>query len=902
MEDKKRSGESNIEALLEYADSIIATLREPFLVLDRSLRIISANQAFYATFKVNEKDTIGQLLPDLGDRQWNVPKLIELLKEIVSGKKVVNDYEVRHKFEHIGERVMLLNARHLRLPKEAAAIMAPEVGGEELILLAIEDVTERKRLQAELKESEERYRRAFETSRDGLLLIHKTEGSILNSNESIRELLGYSHEELMEKKLWEIGSVKDHKDFQKMVKKLETDGVVHYEETPVKTQKGLSINTEIILVNKAKVLQCNIRDITERRRTEGELTQAKEQQYRTLIENLPGKVFLKDRNSTYISCNENYAKDLKIRPEEIAGKTDYAFFPTHLAEKYRADDKRVMKSGETENLEEEYIIIGDYLNEAKRAVINTVKVPVRDKAGNVTGLFGLFWDITERKKAEEALRVSEKKIHAIFDQTFQFIGMMTTDGRLIEANRTAMQFAGIKESDCIGRFFWDTPWWTHSKEMQDKLRDAVIKAALGESVFFEATHLAADKSVHYIDFSLKPVRDQDGKVIFLIPEGRDITERKKAEEALRESESEFRTIVEGSNDGIIFCETETRKIIFANDAMTRLLGRSKEEIVTMTIQDLHHKDDWGSVRREFERHVSGEISTSANIPVVRRDGGIFFADITSSNLDIKGKRHFVAFFRDITERKKIETEREVAIRRQQAVNALQQSLLAPAALEHKLRAITASIVRIFKADFCRIWLIRPGDMCEKGCIHAAVKEGSHVCRYRDKCLHLISSSGRYTRIDGKSHARVPFGCYKIGRVASGEEHRFLTNDVINDPRVHDHEWARHLGLVSFAGYQLKVPGGETMGVLALFAKRPITPAEDAILDSLSVTAAFITQQAAANEEMIQARAMKTSAEMKTDFTGMVSHELRTPLTAIKEGVSVVLDKTTGDINEEQAKY
>lgn len=133
------------------------------------------------------------------------------------------------------------------------------------------------------------------------------------------------------------------------------------------------------------------------------------------------------------------------------------------------------------------------------------------------------------KKSEEALRVSESKIRALFDQTFQLIGMMTLDGTLVEANRTAIQFAGIKESDCIGKPFWDTPWWTHSEEMQVKLREAVEKAANGETVGFEATHLAADGNTHYLDFSIKPIKDGNGKVIFLMPEGRDITEHKQFE-------------------------------------------------------------------------------------------------------------------------------------------------------------------------------------------------------------------------------------------------------------------------------------------------------------------------------------------------------------------------------------
>jgi len=141
-------------------------------------------------------------------------------------------------------------------------------------------------------------------------------------------------------------------------------------------------------------------------------------------------------------------------------------------------------------------------------------------------------DITERKAAEAALRESERKSRAIFDQTFQFIGLMTPDGTLIEANRTSMSFAGIEESDVLGRPFWETPWWTHSPELQDRLRDAVREAAAGQFVRFEATHPAADGTHHILDFSLKPVTDESGNVVFLIPEGRDITERKRAEAEL----------------------------------------------------------------------------------------------------------------------------------------------------------------------------------------------------------------------------------------------------------------------------------------------------------------------------------------------------------------------------------
>ncbi len=126
--------------------------------------------------------------------------------------------------------------------------------------------------------------------------------------------------------------------------------------------------------------------------------------YQVLIENLPQKIFLKDRNSVYLSCNNNLAIDLKIDANDIVGKTDYGFFPKELADKYRRDDKRIIKSRITEDIEEEYLV------EGKKVFVRTVKTPVIDENKNVIAILGIFWDITEKKKAIKNLRKSQKNL------------------------------------------------------------------------------------------------------------------------------------------------------------------------------------------------------------------------------------------------------------------------------------------------------------------------------------------------------------------------------------------------------------------------------------------------------------------------------------------------------------
>ncbi|MBF0153147.1 MAG: PAS domain-containing protein [Magnetococcales bacterium] len=123
-----------------------------------------------------------------------------------------------------------------------------------------------------------------------------------------------------------------------------------------------------------------------------------EEHYRTLLESMPQKVFHKDTHSVYISCNPAFAEDLGISPEEMAGKTDYDFFPPDLADKYRADDQTVMHTGQPIEVEESYLRRGNVYT------VNTLKAPIRDDQERICGVLGIFWDITERKRHEQSLQ------------------------------------------------------------------------------------------------------------------------------------------------------------------------------------------------------------------------------------------------------------------------------------------------------------------------------------------------------------------------------------------------------------------------------------------------------------------------------------------------------------------
>lgn len=135
-------------------------------------------------------------------------------------------------------------------------------------------------------------------------------------------------------------------------------------------------------------------EIIERKRVEDVLRDS-ENRYRFLLDNITIRIFYKDKNSVYIACNENYAKDLHIKPEEIIGKTDDDFYPKELAEKYRTDDREVMESGQKKDIEEKYVKDGQEL------IIHIVKVPIRNEKGESIGILGSFLDITEKVNLEK---------------------------------------------------------------------------------------------------------------------------------------------------------------------------------------------------------------------------------------------------------------------------------------------------------------------------------------------------------------------------------------------------------------------------------------------------------------------------------------------------------------------
>ncbi len=321
-------------------------------------------------------------------------------------------------------------------------------------------------------------------------------------------------------------------------------------------------------------------------------------------------------------------------------------------------------------------------------------------------------------------------------------------------------------------------------------------------------------------------------------------ERAKAE---KRKDTLYQTLFENANDAIFTLDRDVFKN--CNQMALKMFGCEKKEDIIghspwefspetqpggrnsqkLAIETIHALET-GGAQRFFWDHI-------------KKDGTLFHTEVSLNRIDLEDTFLLQSIVRDITKQKK---EEDLIVKG----SLLKQKLLDTSDHTRQLKLIVDGVVEILGADFARIWLIGKADHCTQGCPHAIVSEGADVCVGQTNCLHLKVSSGRYTRTDGK-YSRIPFGSYKIGRIASGEYPGFMsndvTNDVLNDPSIHDKEWAKALNLVAFAGYQLQSETGEPMGVFGLFRQREIQPYEEKFIEELSQVASQVVQAGFAQE-------------------------------------------------------
>jgi PAS domain S-box-containing protein len=239
------------------AEAIVDTV-SPLLVLDPDLRVKMANESFYKHFQVSHAESDNCLVYELGNGQWDIPQLRTFLEDVLPRQSSFKGFEVTAEFETIGRRTMKLSGHPLESLQN--------------IVLLIDDITAERHLQATERASEIRYRRLFEAARDGILILNPETRKITDANPFMSELLGYPHEELLGKELWEIGLLQDEAASRAAFLELQKNTFIRYDNLPLQNKQGQIREVEFVSnvyeEDGGDVIQCNIRDITGRRAIE----------------------------------------------------------------------------------------------------------------------------------------------------------------------------------------------------------------------------------------------------------------------------------------------------------------------------------------------------------------------------------------------------------------------------------------------------------------------------------------------------------------------------------------------------------------------------------------------------------------------------------------------------------
>lgn len=391
---ERKQNENMVERAREYAEATLRTSPVPLLVLESDLRVVTANDAFYQRFQVKPEETEGRLVYELGNHQWDIPKLRDLLEGILSHQTWFEQFEVDHEFESIGRRTMLLNARRMEV----------EEGGAERIILVIEDITQRR--EAELANA---FRASIVDSSDDAIVTKSLDGLITSWNAGAERLFGYTAAEAVGRPITMLIPPDRQDEEPKIIEQLGRGEPVHHFETQRVRKDGtlvdISLTVSPVKDSDGRVIGASkvARDITASKRVEDALRQS-EERFRMLADNMAQLAWTCDVLGNVTWYNRRWLEYTGMSFEEMKGwDWSKVQHPDHLERVV----ERVKHSAETgEEWRDTFPLRG---RDGRYRWFLSRAVPIRDTAGSIVCWFGTNTDVTEQLEAEEALREADRR-------------------------------------------------------------------------------------------------------------------------------------------------------------------------------------------------------------------------------------------------------------------------------------------------------------------------------------------------------------------------------------------------------------------------------------------------------------------------------------------------------------
>lgn len=626
------------EEIPRFMESVFNAITDGITVIDRDFRITHMNRSlvhFYGYDKI--EDAIGKKCYEIfRNRKRQCPDCYS--KEVFKTGRPAHHFMER---EDIHGRPLIweLNLYPIR----------DEQGRITRVVYYSRNVTKERMLEEEVRESEKKLRDVFSVSRDMVAEVD-TSMKITFITENCKKFVGYTASEITGRNFLDLLAPESKKmALDNFKARVSGKKVPSLYEMNIVRKDGVVIPIEVNISIKKKDkkiigIVATARDISERKLAEDALKKS-EKRYRTLFEKSPESITLLDVKGDIIDCNKATEKLVGFKKKEIVGKhfdklltIDVKDLPL-IRKNYRKLAKGLsIKPYELEITQKSGL---------KRWIYITSSSLKRD--GEVIGFQVISRDITDRRQAEEKLRESEALYRILVETSPDGITLVDMDTNIIMTNAQGAKNLGytLKEVQGMNAFSLMAP------EDQPRIMETVSKLVeKGRIQNVEFNFIHKNGSRVPIEYNASLVLDKNGEPIYLLGISRNVSERKKAEEELRESEEKYSNLFEKSNDAI-FLHNLKGDIIDVNQKALDLLGYPKKEIKKLNISRLHPKKTLETSKRAFKT-ISKKGHVEFEVDFRKKNGDVFLAEVSSSLFEIGGKKVIQGIVRDITERKRAE--------------------------------------------------------------------------------------------------------------------------------------------------------------------------------------------------------------------------------------------------------
>jgi PAS domain S-box-containing protein/putative nucleotidyltransferase with HDIG domain len=646
-----------------------------------------------------------------------------------------------------------------------------------------------------LKDSEARYRRLFEAAQDGILILDAGTGLIEDVNPYLIIMLGYSRSEFIKKKIWEVGAFKDIEASKEAFEALQENEYIRYDDLPLKAKDGRLIPVEFVSnvykVGGEKVIQCNIRNISKRKQL-AEANELAYSQLTNLYNNLPEAVF---------SFDVIHNKMLQVSP---ANQAVFGYSPDEFMKNGQLwyvnillEDKPIVDAGyallsEGKTIKHEFRI---HRPDGKTRWIEGIIKPNLDGNGKLVRLDGISLDITERKQVEQALQESEERYRQLLEFSPDAI-VVHAQGKFVYLNPAALRIYGANDpQELLGKAMLERVHPDYRKKV--KKRDA--RLSKGNQVeLLEEKFLRLDGSTVDVEVTAKPFIYQGTPAVQMVI--RDITERKRMDEALRLSEEKYRSLVDEVNDGL-YVTDEAGAFTFVNPALARIYGvENPGALLGRKFTDFLAAKTPAGLGQAYESAMqSGSAPKIVNGQIERPDGTIAFIEVKPSMIlktgQIAGTQ---GVMRDITERKVAEERIKRQLEHLTAMSAIDQVIMANFDLKLSLSEILAHVIKELGVDAADILILEPNSLM----LEFGAERGFHTKAVRKVQIRL-----------GESHAgqaALERQLVQIPNLKDETDKAFLTTHLAGE------------GFVSYYGMPL-IAKGQVKGVLEILNRSTLEP-------------------------------------------------------------------------------